>query len=267
MRALGIPVWLPKGMELTDEPEHEQEEPSVLPAAASASAETGEKNRVNIRTEIAVPTVKPPIHYQPAAEIAAVPVDAPDCSQLGWTELQATVARCEACVLHKSRTQTVFGTGDTHASWMVIGEAPGAEEDRQGQPFVGRAGQLLNNMLAAVGLPREAVYIANILKCRPPNNRDPKPEEAAHCRGYLERQIALVKPELILVVGRIAAHNLLQVNTPLGQLRGTLHHTPKQQIPVIVTYHPAYLLRQPAEKRKAWQDLQRARQFMLARGS
>ncbi|MEZ5449130.1 MAG: uracil-DNA glycosylase [Thiolinea sp.] len=180
--------------------------------------------------------------------------------------MQEAVRQCQLCGLHKSRTQTVFGTGNQQADWMIIGEAPGAEEDRKGEPFVGRAGQLLNNMLAAVGLPRSAVYIGNVLKCRPPNNRDPKPDESALCRGYLERQIALVNPALILVVGRIAAHNLLQVTTPLGRLRGQTHTLPGTEIPVIVTYHPAYLLRQPAEKRKAWQDLQLARNLMARRG-
>lgn len=143
---------------------------------------------------------------------------------------------------------------------MVIGEAPGADEDRQGEPFVGKAGQLLNQMLAAIQLPRERVYIANILKCRPPNNRDPSPEEAGNCRAYLERQIELVNPLLILVVGRIAAQNLLQTKTPLAQLRNREHRTPAGHVPVVVTYHPAYLLRQPADKRKAWQDLLFARQ-------
>ncbi len=143
---------------------------------------------------------------------------------------------------------------------MVIGEAPGAEEDKQGLPFVGKAGQLLNNMLAAIGMPRETVYIANVLKCRPPNNRDPKPDEAANCRGYLERQIELVNPALILVVGRIAAQNMLQTDAPLARLRGREHLAPVSRTPVVVTYHPAYLLRQPADKRKAWQDLLFARE-------
>ena len=184
---------------------------------------------------------------------------------MDWPTLRASVTNCQLCTLHKSRTQTVFGTGDTQADWMIVGEAPGANEDRQGEPFVGRAGQLLNNMMAAVGLPRNAVYISNVLKCRPPNNRDPKPEESALCRGYLERQIALIQPKLIIVVGRIAAHNLLNVTTPLGRLRGQLHTLPNSDIPVLVTYHPAYLLRQPLEKRKAWQDLQLARQAMQKR--
>lgn len=182
-----------------------------------------------------------------------------DSSQLDWDALRQTVAACRQCELADYRGQTVFGTGNPSASWMVIGEAPGADEDRQGEPFVGRAGLLLNNMLRAIDLPRQSVYIANILKCRPPNNRDPKPEEAAHCMGYLQRQIALVNPTIILVVGRIAAQNLLQSKTTLGQLRNKTHYLAGSEIPVIVTYHPAYLLRQPLEKRKAWEDLKRAR--------
>ena len=155
---------------------------------------------------------------------------------------------------------------------MIVGEAPGADEDRQGEPFVGRAGQLLNEMLNAIGLQREQVYIANILKCRPPNNRDPKPEEAASCSPYLQRQIELIQPKVILALGRIAAQRLLQSNTSLARLRGQLHHLETTQCPLIVTYHPAYLLRSPAEKRKAWEDLQFARNYVaqameLERGS
>lgn len=182
-----------------------------------------------------------------------------DVSQLDWDTLRNSVAECRQCSLADYRGQTVFGNGDTSANWMVIGEAPGADEDRQGQPFVGRAGQLLNNMLRAIDLPRQSVYVANILKCRPPNNRDPRPEEATQCMGYLHRQIALVNPSIILVVGRIAAQNLLQSKETLGRLRNKTHYLADKEIPVIVTYHPAYLLRQPLEKRKAWEDLKRAR--------
>jgi uracil-DNA glycosylase family 4 len=177
-----------------------------------------------------------------------------------WDELKAEVAACRKCTLHTSRTQAVFGVGDIHAQWLVIGEAPGAEEDRQGEPFVGRAGQLLNAMLRAIGLARgENVYIANILKSRPPGNRDPKPEEVASCLPYLKRQILLIEPRVILAVGRIAAQNLLGTDAPLGRLRGRVHHFGELNTPVIVTYHPAYLLRTPAEKRKAWEDLKFAR--------
>lgn len=183
---------------------------------------------------------------------------APEVARMDWTALAACVAVCSRCELHQSRTQTVFGVGDRAARWLVIGEAPGAEEDKRGEPFVGRAGALLNAMLAALGLARETVYIANILKCRPPQNRDPKPAEVLACSGYLERQIALLEPAIILAVGRIAAQNLLKVDTPIGRLRGQLHHFGERSIPVVVTYHPAYLLRSPSEKRKAWDDLRLA---------
>jgi len=177
-----------------------------------------------------------------------------------WQALRAAVSGCTRCELCRGRTQTVFGVGDMRAELLVIGEAPGAEEDRQGEPFVGRAGQLLNSMLRAMGYPRETVYIANVLKCRPPGNRDPKPEEAASCRPYLQRQLELLQPRLILAVGRIAAQNLLETDTPISRLRGQVHHFGAAATPLIVTYHPAYLLRSPGEKRRAWVDLKFARQ-------
>jgi uracil-DNA glycosylase family 4 len=176
-----------------------------------------------------------------------------------WATLRENVAACVACELCKTRTQTVFGVGNTQAEWLVIGEAPGAEEDRQGEPFVGRAGQLLNAMLLAVGRPRETVFIANVLKCRPPGNRDPRPEEVARCLPFLEQQIALLKPKLMLAVGRIAAQNLLATDAPLARLRGKLHQFGAANTPLVVTYHPAYLLRTPGDKRKAWEDLKFAR--------
>ncbi len=181
-----------------------------------------------------------------------------------WEPLQAQVAACRRCELQQQRTQSVFGVGNRQARWMVIGEAPGADEDRQGEPFVGRAGQLLNLMLQAIGLKRQEVYIANIVKCRPPGNRDPKPEEVAACAPYLQAQIELIKPEIILAVGRIAAHNLLHTNQRVGALRGQRHHYEGTNIPVVVTYHPAYLLRSPQEKRKAWDDLLFARRLLAA---
>jgi uracil-DNA glycosylase family 4 len=175
---------------------------------------------------------------------------------LGWDELQARVASCTACALHQTRTQTVFGVGDRCADWMVIGEAPGEQEDLQGEPFVGRAGLLLNEMLRAIGLERGQVYIANILKCRPPKNRDPQVEEASACEGHLKQQLALVKPKIVLAVGRIAAQNLLKTTTPIGKLRGVVHDY--QGVPLVVVYHPAYLLRSPLEKRRAFDDLRLA---------
>lgn len=197
---------------------------------------------------------------QPAAEqppvvahVNSVIEPSPD-----WQSLQSRVAICTRCDLHKGRTHTVFGTGDPAADWLLIGEAPGAEEDRQGKPFVGRAGKLLNAMLAAIGLERERVYIANILKCRPPNNRDPRPAEVAECESYLRQQIAMIQPKIILALGRIAAQNLLRIEVPIGRMRGQRYEYADTKIPVVVTYHPAYLLRSPREKRKSWQDLQLA---------
>jgi uracil-DNA glycosylase len=191
----------------------------------------------------------------PSAPTAApVPARAPGQVQLGWAELERAVKSCTLCPLHQTRTQGVFGVGNRNAQWMVIGEAPGADEDRQGEPFVGRAGQLLNSMLKAIGLKREQVFIANILKSRPPNNRDPRPEEVRACLPYLFRQIELVNPQLILCVGRIAAQTLLETDISIGKLRGQLHRIAGNR-PMIVTYHPAYLLRSPGEKRKSWADL------------
>lgn len=185
-----------------------------------------------------------------------------DTSMLNWVNLRQQVLECANCGLHTSRTQIVFGTGNPEASLMVIGEAPGADEDRQGEPFVGRAGKLLNEMLNAINHPRESVYITNIVKCRPPDNRNPQQEEALHCKPYLQRQIALVSPRVILAVGKVAAQNLLQTDLAIGKMRGNQYHYAMLNIPVIVTYHPAYLLRSPKEKRKSWQDLKRVRQLL-----
>jgi DNA polymerase len=183
----------------------------------------------------------------------------------GWDQLAATVRSCTLCGLHRTRTQTVFGVGNQRADLLVVGEAPGADEDAQGEPFVGRAGQLLNAILRGLRWQRSDVYIANVLKCRPPNNRDPSPEEAGHCLPYLQQQIGLIAPRMMLAVGRIAAQNLLATDTPIGKLRGVVHRFGAQQTPLIVTYHPAYLLRSPGEKRKVWGDMKFLRQE-LARG-
>jgi DNA polymerase len=173
-----------------------------------------------------------------------------------WDGLRSRVESCKACELHKTRTQTVFGVGNQNADLMIIGEAPGADEDRQGEPFVGKAGQLLNAMLNAIGFNREQVFIANILKCRPPGNRDPHMEEALNCEPFLMQQIDLIQPKVILAVGRVAAHNLLKTDVAVGKLRGREDYIGAANIPVVVTYHPAYLLRSPDQKAKAWQDLQ-----------
>ena len=185
---------------------------------------------------------------EPEAEAKVEPTAGMD-----WPELRDCVANCTRCELSASRTNTVFGVGSPEADWLIIGEAPGAEEDRRGEPFVGRAGQLLDQMLLAIGQSRESVFIANILKCRPPHNRDPNQKEVAACREYLERQIELIRPKIILAVGRIAAQNLLGSDDPVGRMRGRQHEL--NGIPLVVTYHPAYLLRSPSQKHKSWSDL------------
>jgi len=179
----------------------------------------------------------------------------------GWIELKQAVPACTACGLLKSRTQTVFGVGDEQADWLFIGEAPGADEDRLGEPFVGQAGKLLDNMLAAIGLSREEnVYICNVLKCRPPGNRNPEPGEVASCSPHLLKQIALIQPKLIIAMGRFAAQTLLNSDASIASMRGKLHRY--AGVPLIVTYHPAYLLRTLPDKAKAWEDLVFARKTM-----
>jgi len=214
------------------------------------------------------PAVVPALTPAAALEMAPAPAIAPaaqplapaEGDQAAWEALRTEVLSCTKCTLHKTRTQGVVGVGPRRTEWMVIGEAPGAEEDRRGEPFVGRAGHLLDAMLHAIGLNRGMnVYIANVLKSRPPGNRDPKPEEVVACLPYLMRQIALLQPRLMLAVGRIAAQNLLATDLSLSRLRGKVHHFGELNTPLIVTYHPAYLLRTPADKRKAWEDLKFAR--------
>ena len=226
LKAMGIDVWLPRD---------------------AVDDEVVEESKANL-----------------PAEGAPRPQDR-RASSAGWEDLRECVETCTRCALAQSRTNTVFGVGNTDADWMIIGEAPGAEEDRQGEPFVGRAGKLLDQMLFAVGQSREQVFIANILKCRPPNNRDPKPDEAAACRDYLEQQIALVQPKIVLAVGRIAAQNLLASDEPVGRMRGRPHEL--DGIPLVVTYHPAYLLRSPSQKRKSWSDLCLAKRLATENGA
>ena len=203
-----------------------------------------------------VPSAPSTTATEPPASVAAAGLD--------WPQLRAAVASCTACMLCESRTQTVFGVGHPQAHWMVVGEAPGEEEDARGEPFVGRSGRLLDSMLRSIDLSRHApegapadparqVYIANTLKCRPPRNRDPLPDELARCEGFLIRQIELVQPRLILAMGRFAVQSLLRSKEPIGRLRGRVHRY--QNVPLVVTYHPAYLLRSPLEKARAWDDL------------
>ncbi|MCC3751598.1 MAG: uracil-DNA glycosylase [Halorhodospira halophila] len=224
---------------------------SAVPATSDASATATPEDKTGGQAAAA------PEPVAPAAPTGA----SGDCDGLDWDALAARVAGCQACKLCEGRTQTVFGVGDRQADLVIIGEGPGAEEDRQGEPFVGRAGQLLDAMLAAIdrGRDRGGVYIGNIVKCRPPGNRDPRPDEVAACTPYLRRQLELLEPKAIVALGRVAAQQLLETKAPLAKLRGQLHHYGEQSIPVWVTYHPAYLLRSPGEKAKVWQDLKRIR--------
>jgi uracil-DNA glycosylase family 4 len=229
--ALGIDIWKPR-------------------ARRSAPLELMD---VVTKTAAATPIDPDPPLVMPALVPAVVPAVVAD--EASWEALRAQVSVCTRCELSQTRTQTVFGVGNRRAEVLVIGEAPGADEDRQGEPFVGRAGQLLNSMLRAMGTPRDTVYIANVLKCRPPANREPRPAEVACCLPYLQQQVDMIQPRLMVAVGRIAAQNLLATDTPLARLRGQVHRFGTRATPLIVTYHPAYLLRSPTEKRKSWVDL------------
>lgn len=240
LRAMGLAVWSPPAAEAVpdvSEPEVVTAEPPVLEAPAPVLPAVQASPRV------------------PAAEI----VDIEGVASMDWPALRAAVAACRACALCESRTQTVFGVGHPQASLMVVGEAPGEQEDLKGEPFVGPAGQLLDAMLRAIGhsrqegAPQQQVYIANTLKCRPPRNRNPEPAELAKCEPFLRRQLALVQPRVILAMGRFAVQQLLRSDEAIGRLRGRVHTY--EGVPLVVTYHPAYLLRQPADKAKAWEDL------------
>lgn len=252
LKTIGVDLW-----ELRQDGDALRVEPVQPRADSPSKAPTPKPSGLADSNESIPPTVKPD---RAEVDVAPAPITILDSEPpaLGWDELQQKAATCTACALREERTQVVFGVGHREARLMIIGEAPGAEEDRKGEPFVGRAGLLLNAMLAAIGFGREEVYIANIVKCRPPGNRDPHADEAAACQGYLYRQIELVSPDLILSVGRVSAHNLLHTDTAVGRLRGRTHRFQPGDIPLIVTYHPAYLLRRPEEKAKAWQDLQAA---------
>jgi DNA polymerase len=212
-----------------------------------------------VQPEVTRSAAVAPAQVAPVAAPTAVRDSAADPA---WDELAAAVRDCTRCALHKGRTQTVFGVGRRDADLLVVGEAPGADEDRQGEPFVGRAGQLLNAMLRAMGTPRSEVYIANILKCRPLGNCDPQPEESTSCTPYLTQQIALLKPRVILAVGRISAQWLLQTDSPIGRLRGQVFQYGAAATPLVVTYHPAYLLRSPLAKATAWTDLCKVKELL-----
>ena len=218
-----------------------------------------------IWTERQVPGADQPGEDAPPIQAATQATSAVE--RMDWGELERAVAGCTACALCKGRTRTVFGVGDHASEWMVIGEAPGAEEDLRGEPFVGQAGRLLDSILGAAGLGRTAaghaaVYIANVVKCRPPGNRNPEPGEAARCEPYLRRQIELVRPRVILLMGRVAAQAMLGTEASIASLRGHAHRieVAGASVPVIVTYHPAYLLRNLADKAKVWADMCLARE-------
>lgn len=277
LREIGVPPFWPEAAEapaeVMAEPAAVQAVPVEHPAAASAPVVAPAVQR-----PAAAPAapVRAPIGRLPAMADKPAPVEAPlgarpaGIDTMDWAALRATVAGCQACSLGASRTQAVFGVGHEQADWMIVGEAPGEQEDREGEPFVGRAGQLLDRMLHAIDLtrgedaPARQVFIANVLKCRPPSNRNPQPQEVSQCEPYLLRQMALVQPKVILAMGRFAVQSLLKTSEPIGKLRGRVHTV--QGVPVVVTYHPAYLLRNPADKALAWADLCLAREVRAAAG-
>ncbi|MCX8567359.1 MAG: uracil-DNA glycosylase, family 4 [Glomeribacter sp. 1016415] len=225
---------------------------STIGAAESAAAEALPS------LDVKAPKKEFEVISEPVSEVSETPI-----SLLDWDTLKARVANCTRCRLCEKRNHTVFGIGDEKASWMLVGEAPGANEDRLGEPFVGQAGKLLDNMLRAVGRTREnGIYIANVIKCRPPGNRDPQLDEVAQCEPYLKRQLAIIRPQLILALGRFAAQSLLKTDASISSLRTRVHQY--EGVPVIVTYHPAYLLRNLPDKAKAWADLCRAQEIYQA---
>lgn len=248
--AMGIRAWVPRGVSAQAEEMQESGAPEASPEpAASVSPPVTPVKAASPAPRIEMPAKSPKLKVIRSRG---------DGEPIEWTALREEVAGCRQCTLCESRSQTVFGVGDRQARWLVVGEAPGVDEDQQGEPFVGPAGHLLNAMLMAAGHTREQVFITNVLKCRPPENRDPHKDELAACSSYLVRQIELIKPSLILAVGRVAAHHLLETDIPVGRLRGIRHVHAATSIPVVVTYHPAYLLRKPSEKRKSWDDLRLA---------
>jgi len=235
LEAMGVDLWVRRDMPAQGERNE--------PVAVESPAE-------NTHPQEAEPDIA-------QAPVGDVPVDRAELPVLA-----RMVSECTRCSLSKGRTKTVFGTGSLDADWMFVGEAPGREEDRRGEPFVGRAGQLLDSILFAIGLERDDVYIANVLKCRPPDNRDPMGEEVVQCEPYLHRQIELVQPRIIIAMGRFAAQSLLRSTEAIGRLRGQEHSWRESGIPLVVTYHPAYLLRSPEQKAKVWDDLVVARSIL-----
>ncbi|WP_077038140.1 uracil-DNA glycosylase family protein [Pelomonas sp. KK5] len=259
LKAMGLRVWAPSPPAPLD---------AEIDVATMQAPEPAPQPAPRRAAPVSVAEVLPQVAPQPAPREDADGRSA-TIAAMDWPALRESVAACRACGLCESRKNTVFGVGNEQAHWMIVGEAPGENEDLQGEPFVGQAGKLLDNMLLALGLsrgegpPEQQVYIANTLKCRPPRNRNPEPDELARCEPYLDRQIALVKPRVILAMGRFAVQSLLRSSEPIGRLRGRVHQY--QGVPLVVTYHPAYLLRNLPDKARAWEDLCLAREAMASR--
>ena len=258
LRELNLyPLWVRRGVPVAEEAEHPEQSPdlqSELPAELSSRTDAIPTQPARTMQEVELAPRPQPTGSLPAGPVEILPAT-------DWATLKQQVHDCTACKLRAGCTQTVFGVGDEQADWLFVGEGPGAEEDARGEPFVGQSGKLLDNMLSSIGLKRgENVYIANVVKCQPPNDRNPEADEIATCMPYLRQQIALIKPKLIVALGKTAATALLGHDAPLGSLRGTTHDF--YGTPLIITYHPAYLLRSPGEKARAWQDLKSAISLM-----
>ncbi|MFW5969377.1 MAG: uracil-DNA glycosylase [Halofilum sp. (in: g-proteobacteria)] len=252
LEAMGVTMWVPRGS------------PDVAPGGDAATDSLASGAPVSDPSSPAASAAPPsPAPEHPEAGTTGDPAAATgDVASMDAETLRQTILGCTACGLCETRTRAVPGVGSMKADLLVIGEAPGQEEDRRGEPFVGRAGQLLDRMLAAIGLDRQTVYFTNVLKCRPPNNRDPKADEVQACAAYLRRQIELIGPKVILSVGRISAQSLLETGQTIGRLRGQWHRLGPNDTPLWVTYHPAYLLRSPGQKRKSWDDLKAVRALL-----
>ena len=259
--AIGIPVWVRRRAARAA---RQAEVPRATAGTGAAGAPAVHAPAPAVHAPVpAVHAPAPAVHAPaPAAQVRVPVVHAPVPADQVLEAIDAQVRACRKCVLHRTRTHTVFGVGRPDAACMFIGEAPGADEDARGEPFVGRAGKLLDAMLAAIDLGRGDVYIANIVKCRPPRNRDPHADEITACSGYLKRQIEAVSPRLLVAAGRVAAQSLLSTMKSIGHLRGRTYRYGEDRLPVLVMYHPAYFLRSPLEKRKAWDDLVRLRSML-----
>jgi len=246
LQKIGIDVWKLRAVDVADGEDSTEPDSQDSARLSGVDPESGDD-----------------LHSTPAGPVADSMVD-PIVDDTGQSlhSIEQAVSQCSKCELHHTRINTVFGCGNTHADWLFVGEAPGQNEDIQGQPFVGRAGKLLDMMIAALGMKREQVFIANVLKCRPPNNRDPLIQEIDQCEPYLHQQLALIKPKVIVALGRISAQALLKTTQPLGKLRGRVYRYGPNDIPLVITYHPAYLLRSPEQKARAWEDLWQARMIV-----